>query len=192
MEKDLLKRTTAGPGRQNLPPPFPSDSYNNVTDNHNNEDTSHAMNGDNNNGIQHANGSPHPSTHNPNLPHHHQLSGTHPTIDYSPFQWNQYFDTKEDIPLPSTTTTTTTETKTTTTNNNNNNNNSCDERTFRVYRIRGGTIPSASASSSSQPDLPVFVLLHGAGHSALSWGLAAVCMGLFIIRNNSSRIPLTQ
>jgi hypothetical protein len=60
--------------------------------------------------------------------------------DYAPVSWSGYFDSADDIAVPTA---------------------GGSGDTFRVYRAGSGKAPA------------VFVLIHGAGHSGLSWALCA-------------------
>lgn len=74
----------------------------------------------------------------PPLPHPAAQPKRSARKEYSPLQWQDYFDVSRDVTIPET------------------------RDTFRVYEIHG-----------ADPAAPVFVMHHGAGHSALSFGLCA-------------------
>ncbi|KAI8823563.1 Alpha/Beta hydrolase protein [Fimicolochytrium jonesii] len=65
-----------------------------------------------------------------------------PTTTIAP-TWSQFFTSSRDIPVPA------------------------SQGTFRVFEV-----PPSSASSPTSSKAPLFVLHHGAGHTALSWALA--------------------
>ncbi|XP_071443376.1 protein phosphatase methylesterase 1 [Hetaerina americana] len=68
--------------------------------------------------------------------------------DYSPIPWSQYFGDKKDIHM--------------------------NGSTFRVY-IKESQVSEEEGPISSEP-VPVLVLLHGGGFSALTWALFAECV----------------
>ncbi|XP_046406603.1 protein phosphatase methylesterase 1 isoform X2 [Ischnura elegans] len=68
--------------------------------------------------------------------------------DYSPVLWSQYFGVKKDVQI--------------------------DGNTFRVY-IKESEAAEDDDSMPSEP-VPVLVLLHGGGFSALTWALFAECV----------------
>ena len=82
------------------------------------------------------------------------LSGSGSDISYSPLEWTEFFETKRQVTIPK--------------------NLDSSEITFTLYEINGQN------SKDKDPNKPVILLHHGAGHCGLSFAATARELGKLV------------